>query len=112
MEPSETFSTEPCLENLLSSRISQGSSLDGNNPSSSEDMLTETNTEPLILLSTNLELSKSPLRAMMVLNKKWKFTNSQDKEELEWECTTPIKVSTDLLTAASNMPFRETILSI
>ena len=82
MEPSEIYSMALSSENPSSSRTFPDSFQDGKNPSSSEDMPLEINTERQISLSTNLELSRLFSGEMTEASKRWKSTNSKEREEL------------------------------
>ena len=112
MEPLETFSMVPSLENLSSSTISQDLFQDGKNPLLSEDTLLEINIELLILLLTNQELSKLFSEILKVKKKKCKSSNSKEKEVSAWVCTMLMKVLKTLLIVVSNLPFKENILFI
>lgn len=48
----------------------------------------------------------------MEQNKKWKSITTKELEVSVWACTTLMKVSTALLTAASNLHFKDNILCI
>lgn len=100
---------EQCSENQLSLVTFQDWFLNGKSQLLLADTLSEINTEPLILLCQELELSKLFLpQKMEEKNKFTRFMISQE-EDAPWECITQMNQLLISLTHASSMHLIELI---
>lgn len=112
MVPSEIYSMVLFSVSLLSSRIFLDWFQAGKNQSSLDVMLSEINTKPQISSWISQANFRFCSKAMMERNKKWKSIITKELAVSVWECITLMKVSTALLTAASNLHFKDNILCI